>query len=1009
MRSSQKNMSIRLAVVDGKKVEQTFQRIGNSGGKAFERIERSTKPASAGLKAVDTTARALNSVFRQAAGLVAVYAGVGGIIRSARSVNETGVAFQGLSTALEAITGSSQGAASEMAFLEAESERLGLNLLETAKSYMQIAAASKDTNLEGQPTRDIFTAIAEASTVLQLSVDQTSGSLRAIGQIMSKGKVQAEELRGQLGDRLYGAFQLAARGMGITTAELDKMLEQGKLVSDEFLPRFAAEIRRTFSDGVPEASQNARAEMNRFNNAILEIERSVAMGGFLSGVTDGYRTLTETLSNPAVQDSARELGATLGNAIATAADGLAFLIENTDLAITAIGGLVIARTAAGAVTMLNAAIIGNAGMIFGLRMAASLSTAFALRLVAVEAATKLATLAMVGFRTALMLVGGPVGLAVLAGIAILKLASGHDAAAKAAKDHAVELKEIKEELGKTTEAAEDMTKALSESEGVYRFTKQLETARENIIDLQKELKFGGIGGFWDQFSRFGKPLQHELRGIRNQFNAGKISAQEYSEALFKLATKYPSFGEQAEEIQEQVFALLAAEREAKKAGLALDELRNPKAKAQDTPASTETPVTPKATIPELSDTERKRITDRIKELQAEEQALSRLNDAHAQGETAVRRAMIVNEQDQALRRLGLEVTQGQSAEQAEYASQIKSLVSEVFTLQETEKNYQNSVRESNKLQQERERKIEDVRQKYDALDTTLAGAIKRAQEWRSEAMLGLNQTATGYEEFSAQVEAVYSDMIAKARDEDLQSSKRWEDGIKRGLQSVIDEADDMASKAERGVTSMFKSMEDALVSFATTGKIDFKSFADSIIADMVRMQIQSSITKPLAGALGGFLGDVAGSIFGAPSGAGTASTVTAHTGGVIGSDHLSMRSVNPAVFTGAPRFHTGGIIGNEVPIIAKQGEAVFTPGQMKMLGGALHSKSAVKVSVNVTNNASNAQATADVSRDGAGNMDLNIIIEEIENKMSRNVSRGEGLAPTMERRYGLNPAAGSYR
>ena len=55
-----------------------------------------------------------------------------------------------------------------------------------------------------------------------------------------------------------------------------------------------------------------------------------------------------------------------------------------------------------------------------------------------------------------MLVGGPVGLAVLAGIAILKLASGHDAAAKAARDHAEELKEIKEELGKTAEAASDL-------------------------------------------------------------------------------------------------------------------------------------------------------------------------------------------------------------------------------------------------------------------------------------------------------------------------------------------------------------------------------------------------------------------------------------------------------------------------------------------------------------------------------------------------------------------------
>lgn len=1004
---SQKNMSIRLAVVDGKKVEDTFSRIGRTGEQAFERIERSTKPASAGLKAVDTTARALNNVFRQAAGLVAAYAGISGIISSVRSVNETGMAFQGLGTALETITGSSAGARAEMKFLEEQAERLGLNLLETAQSYMQIAAAAKGTELAGDGTRQIFTAIAEASTVLQLSVDQTNGALRAIGQIMSKGKVQAEELRGQLGERLYGAFQLAARGMGITTAELDKMLEQGQVIAEDFLPKFAAEIRKTFSDGVPAASMTARAEMNRFNNSILEIERTIAASGFLDGVTQGYRTLTATLEDPAVVDAARELGQTLGSAIATAAEGLAFLIENADLAVTAIGGLVFARTVAGAVTLLNASIAGNAGLIVGLHMANSISTAFAVRLVAVEAATKLATLAMVGFRSALMLVGGPVGLAVLAGIAVLKLASGHDAAAKAARDHAIELKEIKEELGKTAEAASDLSEALSESESVYRFTKQLETAKENIIDLQKELKFGGIGGFWDQFSRFGKPLQNELYQIRQAFNQSKLSATEYSEALFKLATKYPDFGEQAEEVQQQVFALLAAERAAKKAAAALDELRNPKAKTTLPDAPTLT--APAEVIPELSDADKKRITDRITELHAEEQALQRLNAARNQGETAVRRAMIANEQDQALRRLGLDITGAQSEEQKAYAQQVKALVGDIYQLQEADKNYQDSIRENNKLEQERERLVEDVRQKYDALDTSLSAAIKRAGEWRNEALTGLDATKAGYADFAAQVDAVYNDMIAKARDEDLQNSKKWEAGIKRGLQSVIDEADDMASKAERGVISMFKSMEDALVSFVTTGKLDFKSMADSIIADMVRMQIQSSITKPLAGALGGFLGDIAGSIFGTPAGAGTTSTATAHTGGVIGTDTLRMRSVNMGVFSGAPRFHTGGIVGNEVPIIAKQGEAVFTPGQMKLLGGALQSKANVNVSVSVENNVGNAQARADVSRDSTGNMDLKIIIEEVEGNLSRNIGRGEGLAPTLERRYGLNPAAGSYR
>jgi hypothetical protein len=71
--------------------------------------------------------------------------------------------------------------------------------------------------------------------------------------------------------------------------------------------------------------------------------------GFLDGLSQGYRTLADTLSDPAVQDAARGLGETLGSVIVTAAEALSFLIENADLAVTAIGGLVIARTVAGAV------------------------------------------------------------------------------------------------------------------------------------------------------------------------------------------------------------------------------------------------------------------------------------------------------------------------------------------------------------------------------------------------------------------------------------------------------------------------------------------------------------------------------------------------------------------------------------------------------------------------------------------------------------------------------------
>ncbi len=57
--------------------------------------------------------------------------------------------------------------------------------------------------------------------------------------------------------------------------------------------------------------------------------------------------------------------------------------------------------------------------------------------------------------------------------------------------------------------------------------------------------------------------------------------------------------------------------------------------------------------------------------------------------------------------------------------------------------------------------------------------------------------------------------------------------------------------------------------------------------------------------------------------------------------NLASKSVNPAVFIGAPKFHSGGLVGDEVPIIAKRGETIFTKGQMQALGGELNRKTPV--------------------------------------------------------------------
>ena len=82
----------------------------------------------------------------------------------------------------------------------------------------------------------------------------------------------------------------------------------------------------------------------------------------------------------------------------------------------------------------------------------------------------------------------------------------------------------------------------------------------------------------------------------------------------------------------------------------------------------------------------------------------------------------------------------------------------------------------------------------------------------------------------------------------------WATGAKEALNNYADTVANVAQSTEQMFTNAFKGMEDALVQFVTTGKLDFKSLANSIISDMARIAIQQSITGPLAGWFGSLFG-----------------------------------------------------------------------------------------------------------------------------------------------------------
>jgi tape measure domain-containing protein len=312
-------VEIRLAIKDADAAVQKLREFGARGEQALKQIVTASKPADDSLLKIDNSLDRLGktaSSVRGALGIVqTALAGmvVGNLVQG---LFDTAVGFERMSNALKFATGSSAEASAAMSFLRSESQRLGLDLGSAGESFTKLAAAAKGTALEGAATRDAFTAISEASTVLGLTADQTGGAILALEQMISKGKVSAEELRGQLGERLPGAFQIAARAMGVTTVELDKMLSQGEVLTDTFLPKFARELRNTFAGDAVNASKSAQAELNRFNNAIRELQLEVGKSGVMDGLVLGMQNLSGVMRDPqfiaGIQDVGNGMKALLG-------------------------------------------------------------------------------------------------------------------------------------------------------------------------------------------------------------------------------------------------------------------------------------------------------------------------------------------------------------------------------------------------------------------------------------------------------------------------------------------------------------------------------------------------------------------------------------------------------------------------------------------------------------------------------------------------------------------------
>ena len=224
--------------------------------------------------------------------------------------------IQKLQIALKGVTKTGTDFNRGLDIISDTSKRLNVPIAASTKQFTTLSASVLGAGGTIDQAETVFVGVSEAIKATGGNAEDVQSAIRAMSQIFGKGKVSAEELQGQLGERLAGAVVKFAEANGSSLAKLQKDLRDGTVGLDQVI-KFAEKLQVDFGKTAEEvanssadAGQRLKTTMDRLKLAVGTILQPIGaefqrvFGAIVGAITD------------AIEAFNKFMGIGLGNAIA---------------------------------------------------------------------------------------------------------------------------------------------------------------------------------------------------------------------------------------------------------------------------------------------------------------------------------------------------------------------------------------------------------------------------------------------------------------------------------------------------------------------------------------------------------------------------------------------------------------------------------------------------------------------------------------------------------------------